>query len=337
MVCLGWSDDAGIVTERHIAHYRRRAAGGCGLIIIEAHAVCERGRLDHSQLGLWSDGHVAGLAKIVRACHQHGACVLVQIHHAGYETPKTIASPALAPSEYRDGAKHARAMTIAEIQQTQEAFIAAARRAKEAGCDGVELHGAHGFLINQFMSPLSNGRDDRYGGDLSDRTTLVREIIDRLKEEVVDDDFVLGCRMGGNEPGLKEGIEIARILEKAGVELLHISSGISEEGHPQAPSYFPYHWIVYLGTEIKKHVEIPVISVFRIRTPQEAEWLVSNAVDLVAIGRGQLVEPDWVKKARSGDELIHCLDCDPSCHWFDDSSQCPWYDHEYYEKYRTTR
>lgn len=337
MVCFNWSDDAGVVSARHVAHYRRRAAGGCGLIIVEAHAVSERGRLNHSQLGLWSDGHVAGLAKIVRACHKHGASVLVQINHAGFKTPTTIASPALAPTDYRDGSKHAGAMTLVEIRKTQEAFVAAARRAKESGCDGVELHGAHGYLINQFMSPLANRRDDRYGGDLTARTTFAREIIEGLKEQVVDDDFVLGYRMGGNEPGLKEGTEIARLLEKAGVELLHVSSGFSEEDHPQAPSDFPYHWIVYLGTEIKKHVGIPVISVCRIRTPQEAEWLVGNAVDLVAIGRGQLVEPDWAKKARSGEELITCLDCKPSCPWSDDSSQCPRYDHELYEKHRTAR
>ncbi|MBA7647752.1 NADPH dehydrogenase [subsurface metagenome] len=206
------------------AEGRKAAAGSLSLRRTAFNSVCENGLLAHSQLGLWSDDHIGGLAKIAKACHEWGAPVLVQIHHGGYTSSSSIASPALAPSDYRDESKHARAMSLEEIRETQEAFVAAARRAKQAGCDGVELHGAHGFLLSQFMSPLANRRKDQYGGDLTDRTTFIREIIERLKYEVKDDDFVLGYRMGGNEPGLKEGIEIARILEAAGVELLHDSS-----------------------------------------------------------------------------------------------------------------
>ncbi|GAI80527.1 unnamed protein product, partial [marine sediment metagenome] len=169
-------------------------------------------------------------------------------------------------------------------------------------------HGAHGFLLSQFLSPFVNRRQDRYGGDIASRATFALEIVDRLKDEVVDHDFILGYRMGRNEPGLKEGTEIARILENAGIELLHVSSGIGNEKRVQVPGDFPYHWIVYLGTEVKKQVNIPVIAVCRIRTPREADWLVGNAVDLVAVGRGQLVDPDWARKAEAGEKPDSCKD-----------------------------
>jgi NADPH2 dehydrogenase len=331
VVCFGWAQDDGLVTARHKVHYPRKAEGGCGLIIVEASCVSEKGRINRSQLGIWSDEQVDGFRRIAEGCHARGVPVLVQIHHAGCRTSPEIADPSLGPSDFTDEKNTARAMTLEEIAETQDAYVKAALRVKRAGFDGIELHGAHGFLISQFFSPRMNRRTDRYGGSRERRAAFVLEIIEKLKREVADDDFIIGCRIGANEPDLENGIANARLLEEAGVELLHVSRGIGGGEEPAAPSDFPHHWITYCGAEIRKHVNVPVIAVYHIRTPGEARWLVENAVDLVAIGRGILVDHDWAKKARSGEEIITCLDCKPRCHWFTESDKCPRFDHELYD------
>jgi len=322
MVCFKWAGDDGLVTDRNVAHYEARARGGVGLVIVEAHAVNRLGRLASGQLGLWSDEHVPGLRRIAEACHRHGAAVLVQIHHAGLNTPRDICSPALAPSDIDDGKRLARAMTLEEIRATQQDFVAAARRAEAAGCDGVELHGAHRYLICQFASPITNRRTDGYGGDLARRTRFVREIVEGIRA-AVRPDFVIGCRMGANEPALENGIAIAQELERAGVDLLHVSSGISEGDPPSAPEGFGYGWIAWMGTEVKKHVSVPVIAVNGIKTPQQAAGLVERGMaDLVAAGRAMLVDPEWAAKAADGRPITPCRSCSP-CRWFVDSRRCP--------------
>ncbi len=153
----------------------------------------------------------------------------------------------------------------------------------------VELHGAHGYLIGQFMSPITNKRDDNYGGNLAKRSTFARQIIEMVKSSTGSDDFIIGYRMGGNEPKLDEGRKIAKILEDAGIDLLHVSSGIEGDTIPKPPQDFDYSWIVYCGTEIKKQVKIPVIVVYRIKTPQQGKYLIeNNLADFVAVGRGHL-------------------------------------------------
>jgi NADPH2 dehydrogenase len=322
MVCFGWAGRDGLVTEEHVRHYEARAEGGVGLIIIEATCVHPGGRLADSQLGLWDDNQVAGFARLAEACHRHGARVLVQIHHAGFKASKDVTEVRIAPSDYSEKDVTARALTIDEIHGLQKDFIAAAVRAKEAGLDGVELHGAHGYLISQFLSPIVNKREDDYGGSLENRTRFVTEMIAGIKQRV-GEDFIVGCRMGGNEPSLENGMEIARLLEKHGVDLLHVSAGIASDELPEVPEGFRFNWIVYCGVQIKKHVKVPVITVNGIRTPEQACSLIEQGLsDFVAVGKGLLVDAKWADKAKAGSGIIECLEC-KRCSWFKSGKLCP--------------
>jgi NADPH2 dehydrogenase len=333
MVCFGFASEDGIVTVEHLKHYEARAKGGVGLIIIEATCVSENGRLAPSQLGLWSDDQIYGFSRIAMACHRYGAKVLVQIHHAGAATYKGLNKTVKGPSAIKgrsrfDEEVSPRALRHREIQGIQLDFLAAAARAKLAGLDGVELHGAHGYLISQFFSPFTNKRRDCYGGNIAGRTRFAAEIIKGIRNNI-EADFIIGCRMGGDEPDLESSIEIARLLEQAGVDLLHISTGVSTflniEGYkPTAvPDGFKYNSIVYNGTKIKRKVGVPVIVVNGIRTPDQANYLIEqNLADFAAIGKGLMVDPEWANKARVGREVRVCLDC-KFCALFKPDAVCP--------------
>jgi NADPH2 dehydrogenase len=334
MVCFGFSNNEGKVTEKNLQHYEARAKGGTALIIIEATCVTKNGRLSDVQLGLWSDNQIEGFRKIADACHQYGAAVMVQIHHSGLAVPDRVSNCKFAPSAFKGisnfGGRElsAREITLEEINQIQEDFVAAAVRAQKAGLDGVELHGAHGFLISQFFSPLVNKREDDYGGSLTKRTTFICEIIPRIRW-AAGDGFIIGCRMGCNEPVIQDSVKIARSLEKAGVDLIHVSTGMSsllkmpDSTEPPVPEGFPYNWVVYGGTEIKKKVKVPVIAVNGIRTPEQAAYLIDNGLsDFVAIGKGQLANPEWANEAQRNQKTLTCLDC-KDCSFFRPGAECP--------------
>lgn len=321
----------GKVTKEHVAHYRRRAAGGSGLIIVEATCIAPKGRLRDSQLGIWDEGQLEGLGAIARACGDEGAMTLIQIHHAGLKSPSDINPDRASASDYRDEERSARAMTGGEIRETRDAFVSAAVRAWKAGFNGVELHGAHGFLLSQFASRVVNTRTDRYGGDVAGRLRFAGEIISGIRSEVPDKDFIIGYRMGYNEPELKDGIDIASTLENQGVDLLHVSNGFggvppSGITVPEVPPGFPGNATVWGGTEVRKHVGIPVIVVNGIRTHDQAAWFLDGRADMVALAKGLLVDPDWTAKAGTGEEIVSCLDCKPRCKWFEDYKTCPRFD-----------
>jgi NADPH2 dehydrogenase len=333
MVCFGYGGEDGKVYAKNLRHYEARAKGGAGLIIIEATCVSRNGRLSPAQLGLWSDDHVEGFSRLAALCHRHEAAVLVQIHHAGLALGPGVNAEALAPSEFHGRSMFghelsARAITVSEIKAIEDDFVAAALRAQKAGLDGIELHGAHGYLISQFLSPLVNKRTDAYGGSLIKRTRLVREIIAGIRK-AAGEEFIIGCRMGCNEPDLESSTEIARQIEKAGADLLHISTGADNIVNPQGavtpptPEGFPANWIVYGGTQIKKAVNVPVIVVNSIKTPDQAAYLVENGLaDFVAIGKGMMVDPEWANKARTKLEVTPCLDC-KHCSLFRPGAVCP--------------
>ena len=322
MVCFGWTEDNGFITKASINHYESFAKGGAGLIILEAHAVEKDGRLANTQLGIWSDLHIDGLKRVAEVCNKYDAVSLVQIHHAGLNTPRNVEALPISPSGFNMNGHLSRAMTIDDIKRVQESFLLAALRAKAAGLHGIELHGAHGYLIDQFMSPVINKRQDKYGGSIENRMRFGLEILEMIKGEV-GTEFIIGYRMGGNEPTLVEGVTIAKALEDKGVDLLHVSAGIQGESVPEVPKDFPYNFIVYCGTEIKKAVKIPVIVVNGIKTLHQASELIeNNLADFVAVGRGQLVDPSWANKASINKEPNSCQKC-PNCLWFKDGTNCP--------------
>ena len=278
-------DEDGFVTDRLIEWYERIAQDEVGMIIVEATCVAEDGKLRENQLGLWDDKFIEGLKKVSDIGKKYNVPMLIQIHHAGFKEK------------------------IAEVSENilddiLGKFVLAFERAKKAGFDGIEIHGAHTYLLCQLNSAMWNKRDDKYGGDFERRMFFNKSLIERTKH-LFDDNFILGYRMGGNEPSLDDGIEIAKYLEKLGVDILHVSSGAPDPKFKQEvkidnfPENFPLDWVIYMGTVIKKYVNIPVIGVRKIKTEKEASWLIeNNFLNCVAVGRAMIFQPHWMVKAR---------------------------------------
>ena len=278
-------DEDGFVTDRLIEWYERIAQDEVGMIIVEATCVAEDGKLRENQLGLWDDKFIEGLKKVSDIGKKYNVPMLIQIHHAGFKEK------------------------IAEVSENilddiLGKFVLAFERAKKAGFDGIEIHGAHTYLLCQLNSAMWNKRDDKYGGDFERRMFFNKALIERTKY-LFDDNFILGYRMGGNEPSLDDGIEIAKYLEKLGVDILHVSSGAPDPKFKQEVKIdnftedFPLDWVIYMGTVIKKYVNIPVIGVRKIKTEKEASWLIeNNFLDCVAVGRAMIFQPHWMVKAR---------------------------------------
>lgn len=274
----------GLVTDELIKWYEDVAEGGTGLIIVEATCVSSDGKLRENQLGIWDDRYIEGLSRVADKCHEYNVPVMIQLHHAGFkEKIKDVSSETLE-------------QILADFKR---AFV----RAKKAGFNGIEIHGAHTYLISQLNSRVWNTRDDEFGGDFLRRMNFSRRLIEETKE-LFDDDFILGYRMGGNEPELSDGIKIAKYLESLGVDILHVSSGVPnpeylKEEKVEVPEEFPLDWVVYMGTVIKKHVNIPVIGVRKIKKEKHASWLIENGLlDFVAVGRAMMSRPYWPKVAR---------------------------------------
>ncbi|HHX61084.1 MAG TPA: NADH:flavin oxidoreductase [Epulopiscium sp.] len=318
MVCFGTATSDNFVSEKNIKHYEGIAKGGPGLIIVEAAAVSKDGRLSVDQLGIWDDQFIDGLSQIAKVCHDNNTKVFIQIHHAGLKVPKAVTEDTISSSAYDDGRLSARAITQDEINQIHQDFIAGAIRAQKAGFDGIELHGAHGYLFTQFFSNKVNKRTDLYGGSLDNRLKIVKDIKDH-----VSDDFIVGIRMGCNENDLETSIEMAKKFQGMGMDYLHISTGFDNTFiDVELPKDFPCNWIVYGATKIKEHVSIPVIAVNAIKKPEQARYLIDhNLVDFVAMGRAQLADSNFVNHIKE-DDIINCLGCRP-CGWFSKANNCP--------------
>lgn len=323
MVCFGWAKADGHVTERHIKHYTARAEGGAGIIIVEATCVSPLGRLSMDQLGLWERGQLPGLGKIAAACTKNGALPLMQINHAGLKTAEGSADIALGPSADAKRPEKSRALEIDEISGIAEAFVRTAVLAREAGFAGVELHGAHGYLLSQFASPYTNLRSDKYGGALENRLRLHCEINNGIRQ-ACGGDFIIGIRIGCNEPDIEGGVAVAMHLEKNGFDLIHVSASGHSRNKPEIPEGFEYNWIVRGGCIIRKAISLPVIAVNDIRTPERASYLIEEGlVDFVAIGHDWLTDPMWAIKAENNEKINVCLRCKKECSWFSKPEGCP--------------
>lgn len=323
LVCFTFADEDGFVSEKNINHYTEIAKNGIGLIVVEATAIDPKGRLSMDQLGIWDDKYIEGLSKIANAIHENGSKAFIQLHHAGLKTTKGATSDIVSSSDYQDKKTRARELSIEEIKEIIRAFVRAAERAKLAGFDGVEIHGAHGYLLTQFFSEKVNKRSDKYGGSFANRNRIAEEIYKCVRYKV-GDDFVIGIRMGCNENSLEESIKRAKVFEEIGYDYLSISTGFDNLPiKEQVPEDFPGNFIVYGGSRIKENVSIPVIGVNMIKKPEDIFRLVTeDYLDFTAIGRGQLADYNFTYHLKNNEPILTCLECKP-CKWFTNGDNCP--------------
>lgn len=289
----------GIATDWHYIHYVSRAIGGTGLIIIEMTDVEPDGRISDFDLGLWSDDQIAPLKRIIDECHKYGSKVAIQIAHAGRKAEDAEIPVAPSPIAFDNNYKTPRELSTLEVKDMVEKFRLAVRRAVKAGFDAIEIHGAHGYLIHEFHSPLTNKRSDEYGRDL---TKFGREILYAAKSEMPNN-MPLIMRISAMEYvdggyGINEAIEYCREYKKSGVDIFHISSGgegpIGSGGMPGTHAGCQ----VPLARKIKEALNTPVIAVGKLDSPEVANSVIGNEdADLVAIGRAMLKDPYWALNA----------------------------------------
>jgi NADPH2 dehydrogenase len=321
-VCFGYAGEDGTATDKNILHYRLRADNGAGIIITEATSVRPDGKAAERQLGLWSDEHIDGLTRISDVVRKSGSLSLIQLHHAGLVAPVQVNKYPVGPSSDPKN-PDSRELALNEVRNLRDVFIDAGIRAQKAGFDGVELHGAHGYLLNQFASSAINNRNDEYGKDFSGRMKLAGEIITGIRQKC-GEDFIIGYRLGANSPTLEDGIEISKHLERAGIDYLHVSHAGNLQNLPRPPKDFEFNWIVFSGVTIKQHVKLPVIVVNEIKTAERASLIIEKEMaDFVAIGRPMLADPSWVSHTRNNEPVNICSSCRPKCKWYEDSGLCP--------------
>lgn len=295
--------DHGEVTPSLLNYYSEKTAGGyIGLVITEHSYIRQDGISDPGQVSVSRDADVEGLKKLADAIHANGAKAIVQINHAGFtaDSYTTGLLPVCVSKKGYTNMTGRNTVSLHEISETEipelvRAYAEAARRVREAGFDGVELHSAHGFLLNQFYSPLSNCRSDNYGGCLENRIRIHLEIIEAVRG-TVDDSFILAMRLGASDYSqggttLEESIKAAALLESAGLDLLDISGGFcgfTRPGHKEQ-GYFGE-----LTEAIKKQVSIPIILTGGVSTGADAETLLkAKKADFIGVGRAILRDSQW--------------------------------------------
>ena len=310
----------GSISDATIEHYRRRAAGGPAMIIVEACSVSPEGVVSAHQARIYEDRFVDGLARIASAIKEEGSVPAVQIHHGGRQTSiKVIKRKPLAPSPLPCPAIRGdvEPLSIDGIQQLVTKFGQAAQRAYQAGFELIEIHGAHGYLINQFLSQFSNIREDEYGWNTAGRTRFAREIVEEVRRRL-GHEFPISFKISAEEyvpNGLttKESIEILKILVTAGIDIVQVSAGndVTPEWICQ-PMFMEKACLVNSAEQVKKALDIPVMTVGRINDLYIANQIITQKkADLVCIGRGLLADPEMPKKAQEGrqDEIRTCIAC----------------------------
>ena len=312
----------GEVTPRFISYHRERAAGGVGINLVEFTYVEAWGRLSSHMLAIYDDAHIPGLKSLADAVHQAGGKIGIQIGHAGRRARSSINAGRRpwAPSPIAElGGEIPCEMNLSQIDYLQECFKKAAQRAKKAGFDAVELHTAHGYLIHQFLSPLSNNRSDRYGGSLENRSRFALETLARIREGV-GDECPIFCRISGDEfveggSSLAEAKGFAKLLEKGGADVIDVSAGVLESAEKTVPPMAVEHGCnVGMTEEIKRHINLPVICVGRIKTLKEAELVLQKkSADLIAMGRALIADPELPRKALAGENIRPCIGCNQGC------------------------
>lgn len=319
-----YCNEDGTATERYIAYHETKAKGGFGLIITEDYAVLPSGRAYKYVAGLWNDDQIAGHSELTKRVHQHGAQIFAQIYHCGRQTrPAIIGETPIAPSPI---ASHPnvivpRELSGNEIEKIIEAFGDTALRALKCGFDGVQLHGTHGYLISQFMSPSANKRVDLYGGNLRNRLRFVVKILRNIREKC-GDKLVIDFRISSDELisgglGSEDIKTIALILQDEGIDMLHVSRGTTYSNRfIIPPQYVPHGVLAVAAGEIRQLLNIPVTTVGRVNDLYIAEEMLhSEKADLIAMGRQSLCDPYTPNKAREGrfEEIRQCIACNFGC------------------------
>ncbi len=353
----------GRTTEQLMNYYEERAKGGTGLIVTEITRVNDvTGGSAFAQLGMSHDYQIEGMSELARRIHSHGAKLFVQLHHPGRQNmglligtlplsiacnktmpffkdmlykvvpagkllmehhvvPKVVAPSKCENSYFSDG--NNRALSNKEVKGLINDFVNAAVRVKKSGCDGVQLHASHGYLIQQFLSPNTNKRTDEYGGNLENRMRFLLEIISGIREKC-GKDFPIIVRLtvdecysmigkSGKGYDLTEGVEMAKRLEKAGIDAIDVSSAAYDTfNYWLEPTSFECGWRKYMAQAVKNAVSIPVIAANLIRSPEQAESQLEDGVqDMISLGRPHIADPHWAEKAESGhpEDIKRCICC----------------------------
>jgi 2,4-dienoyl-CoA reductase-like NADH-dependent reductase (Old Yellow Enzyme family) len=308
-----YSSDDGFASDWHLVHLGSRAAGGAGLVFVEATAVSPEGRITPADMGLWKDEHIPNLKRIVDFSHSQGCRIGIQLAHAGrkasmhrpwdQETPVTQADGGwlnvLAPSPIAFSDHYLRPfeLDVRGIEKVVSAFSWAAVRARASGFDVVEIHAAHGYLVHSFLSPLSNLRTDRYGGELINRSRILLQIVDAVRKEWTGPLFV---RISATDwvPGgwdISESVELCRLLKASSVDLIDVSSGglVPYAKIPAGPGFqTPF------AARIRREANVPVATVGMITDPAQADQIVRNGdADMVLLAREMLRDPYWAMHA----------------------------------------
>ena len=300
-MCMYTAQNDGQVTDWHLVHYSARATGGTGLLIVEATAVEPRGRISQHDLGLWDDAQIEPVARMARLVQAEGAAIGIQLAHAGRKAwsadkahgPEQPVAPSPLPFDEEWQVPHE--LTPAEIDQIVNAWRKAAARAQAAGFDLVEIHGAHGYLNHEFLSPLSNRRTDDYGGSLENRARLLVRVVEAVRQVWPEEKplFVRVSATDWAEGGLvpDEVVVVARKLRALGVDLVDCSSGGLV---PAAPPGIGPGYQVPFADKVRQEAGIATAAVGLITKPELADEIVRNGrADLVALGRELLRHPHW--------------------------------------------
>lgn len=318
----------GSVSDDMIAFYEERAKGGTGLIITEVTRVNDdTGIAQPRQISVNKDEYLPGLKRLADAIHRHGSKIFVQLYHPGSQGVCAFigGKPVVSPSGIMSTLTQqpCRALSLEEIEGLVQDFVNGAVRAKKAGFDGVEIHGAHGYLLNQFLSPYTNKRTDKYGGTLEKRAQIVKEIIQGIREKCGEeypvtlrltvDEFLRLTPIQEEGIVLSEGVKIAQYLAGFGLDAISVTSGIYETmSVAWEPTSYEQGWRVYLAEAVKKVVKIPVFTASVIREPAFADRVIAEGkADFVCVARGQLADPQWANKALEGrdSDIRRCISC----------------------------
>lgn len=320
-------EEDGLVTDRLIKYHEEKAKGGWGLIITEDYVVTPESGNSPKLPGFWDDSQIEGNKKLTETVHKYGSKIFCQIYHSGKQTLPFVPWQAVAPSAIKDTVTMnlPRELTIEEIKELAEAFGEAARRARDAGFDGVEVHAGHGYLIAQFLSSFINKRTDEYGGCFENRTRFIDQIYNSIREKA-GRDFPICIRISANEYTVggrteAETYELAQHLDELGVDAISVSNGAyaAEPTLTMIGSMFTRHAInMDASGEIKKLVSCPVMVANRINDPKMAETLLKmDKADFICMGRGSLADPYLPVKAQEGrfTEINYCIGCLQRCEY----------------------